>query len=118
MQRFRQFETGLTGREYSSAEVTRRGSITKTGNSQVRHVLIQAAWKYTRKPSESKRLREHWKSQPAAVAKIAQKAKERLHKRFRHLTAKGKLKQKAVVAIARELAGFLWAAAQVESTAA
>jgi transposase len=110
--------TGLTGREYSSAEVVRRGSITKTGNSQVRHVLIQAAWKYTRKPTESKRLREHWKSQPAAVAKIAQKAKDRLHRRFLHLTNKGKLKQKAVVAIARELAGFLWAAAHVEARAA
>jgi len=110
--------TGLTSREYSSAEVTRRGSITKTGNSQVRHVLIQAAWKYTRKPSESKRLREHWKTQPAAVEKIAQKAKDRLHKRFWHLTNKGKLKQKAVVAVARELAGFLWAAAHVETTAA
>jgi transposase len=110
--------TGLTGREYSSAAVVRRGSITKTGNAQVRHVLIQAAWKYTRKPSESKRLREHWKIQPAAVQKIAQKAKDRLYKRFWHLTNKGKLKQKAIVAIARELAGFLWAAAQVETTAA
>jgi len=110
--------TGLTGREYSSADVTRRGSITKTGNSQVRHVLIQAAWKYARLPKESKRLREHWKSQPAAVAKIAQKAKDRLHRRFLHLSNKGKIKQKVIVAIARELSGFLWAAAQVEATAA
>jgi len=109
--------TGLTGREYSSADVVRRGSITKTGNAQVRHILIQAAWKYTRKPSESKRLREHWKTQPAAVATIAQKAKDRLYKRFCHLTNNGKLRQKAVVAVARELAGFLWAAAQVESNA-
>ena len=110
--------TGLTGREYSSAAITRRGSITKTGNSHVRHVLIQAAWKYARRPKESKRLREHWKNQPAAVAKIAQKAKDRLHRRFLHLTHKGKIKQKTVVAIARELSGFLWAAAQVEATAA
>jgi transposase len=110
--------TGLTGREYSSADVVRRGSITKTGNAQVRHVLIQAAWKYTRKPSESKRLREHWKTQPASVQKIAQKAKDRLYKRFQHLTNAGKLKQKAVVAVAREFAGFLWAAAQVDDIAA
>jgi len=109
---------GLTGREYSSGEVTRRGSITKTGNAHLRHLLIQAAWKYTRKPLPSKRLIEHWKSQPAKVQSIAQKAKDRLYRRFLHLVNHGKLKQKAVVAIARELAGFLWAAAQVEATAA
>ena len=110
--------TGLTGREYSSAAVVRRGSISKTGNARVRHVLVQAAWKYARKPSESKRLREHWKTQPAAVARIAQKAKDRLHKRFCHLMNKGKVKQKTVTAVARELAGFLWAAGQVSNTAA
>jgi len=110
--------TGLTGREYSSASVVRRGSITKTGNARVRHVLIQAAWKYARKPSESKRLREHWKTQPASVNRVAQKARDRLHKRFCHLLAKGKVKQKAVTAVARELAGFLWAAGQLAETAA
>ncbi len=109
---------GLTGREYSSGPLVRRGSITKTGNARVRHLLIQAAWKYTRKPLWSERLREHWKTQPAAVETIAQKAKERLFKRYHHLVNRGKQKQKAVVAIARELAGFLWAVGQIEATAA
>ena len=109
---------GLTGREYSSGPLVRRGSITKTGNARVRHLLIQAAWKYTRKPMWSERLREHWKTQPAALETIAQKAKERLFKRYHHLVNRGKQKQKAVVAIARELAGFLWAAGQIEATAA
>jgi transposase len=108
---------GLTGREYSSGAMFRRGSITKTGNARVRHLLIQAAWKYTRKPLWSERLRDHWKTQPAALEKIAQKAKDRLHKRYHHLVNRGKQKQKAVVAIARELAGFLWAAGQIEATA-
>ena len=109
---------GLTGREYSSGPVVRRGSITKTGNAQVRHLLVQAAWKYVRTPLESKRLREHWKRQPAAVETIAQKARKRLHKRYYDLVNRGKPKQKAVVAMARELAGFLWSAGQIEATAA
>jgi transposase len=109
---------GLTGREYSSGPVVRRGAITKTGNAHVRHLLIQAAWKYTRKPVASKRLREHWKSQPAALEAIAQKARDRLYKRYHHLVNRGKAKQKAVVAVARELAGFLWSAGQIEATAA
>ncbi len=109
---------GLTGREYSSGAVVRRGSITKTGNARVRHLLIQAAWKYTRKPMWSKRLREHWNTQPAALEAIAQKAKDRLYKRYHYLVNRGKAKQKAIVAIARELAGFLWSAGQIEATAA
>ena len=109
---------GLTGREYSSGPLVRRGSITKTGNARVRHLLIQAAWKYTRKPMWSERLRDHWKTQPAALERIAQKAKDRLFKRYHHLVNRGKQKQKAVVAMARELAGFLWAAGQIEATAA
>ena len=109
---------GLTGREYSSGPWVRRGSITKTGNARVRHLLIQAAWKYTRKPLWSERLRAHWKTQPVALETIAQKAKERLFKRYHHLVNRGKQKQKAVVAIARELAGFLGAAGQIEATAA
>ena len=96
----------------------RTGSITKTGNARVRHILIQAAWKYTRKPMWSERLLEHWKTQPAALETIAQKAKSRLFKRYHHLVNRGKAKQKAIVAIARELAGFLWAAGQIEDTAA
>ena len=66
---------GTDGREYSSGAMFRRGSITKTGNARVRHLLIQAAWKYTRKPLWSERLRDHWKTQPAALEVIAQKAK-------------------------------------------
>jgi len=83
-----------------------------------RHLLIQAAWKYTRKPMWSKRLREHWNTQPAALEAIAQKAKDRLYKRYHYLVNRGKAKQKAIVAIARELAGFLWSAGQIEATAA
>jgi len=109
--------TGLTGSEYSSGAVVRRGSITKAGNAHVRHLLIQASWKYVRKPQLSKRLREHWKSQPAALESIAQKAKVRLHKRYWHLIHKGKSSQKAVVAVARELSGFLWAAGQIDPMA-
>ncbi len=108
---------GLTGREYSSGPLVRRGAITKTGNAQVRHLLIQAAWKYARKPLTSKRLKENWKTQPMALQRVAEKAKERLHKRFVYLVNKGKCRQKAIVAIARELAGFLWSVGKIEATA-
>jgi transposase len=111
--------TGLTGREYSSADVIKRRGITKAGNAHVRHMLIQAAWKYIHQPDRvCQRLREHWKTQPAALQTLSQKAKNRLYKRYWHLVKAGKAPQKAIVAVARELTGFLWAAAHVETTAA
>ena len=111
--------TGLTGREYSSGDVIKRRGITKAGNAHVRHILIQAAWKYIHQPDKvPPRLREHWKTQPAALETLSRKAKYRLHKRYWHLVNAGKARQKAIVAVAREFTGFLWAAAQVETTAA
>lgn len=101
---------GLVPSEHSSAERSRRGAITKAGNSHARRLLIEASWHYRHPPSLAAALKERRKGQPAAVIAIADKAQQRLYRRQRHLTARGKLPTQAVVAAARELSGFIWAA--------
>lgn len=109
---------GLVSREDSSGDRTRLGSITKAGNSHCRHVLVQAAWSYRHRPQTSVDLKRRQAGQPPAVITHAWKAQQRLHQRFTHLSYR-KRPQIAVVAVARELVGFLWAVMQdLESAAA
>jgi transposase len=98
---------GLTASEDSTGEKRRQGGLTKTGNSRARKTLIEAAWTYARaaKPSEHQAA-----GQPALVA-IADKARHRLSLRYRSLRIAGKRQTVAIAAVARELAGFVWAAA-------
>jgi transposase len=103
---------GLVPGEHSSGGRIRRGGITKTGNAHVRRVVVEAAWHYRHPPRVGTTLRRRQAGQPAAVIETAWKAQGRLHKRFRRLLGRGKLKQEAVVAVARELLGFLWAIAR------
>jgi transposase len=100
---------GLVPSEYSSGNSRRQGSITLAGNSHVRRLLIEAAWHYRHRPSVVS-LRRRRQGQPARVVALADKAMQRLHRRFNRMLEKGKPKPKVVVAIARELAGFVWAA--------
>jgi transposase len=102
---------GLVSREDSSGDRTRLGSITKAGNSHCRHVLVQAAWSYRHRPQTSVDLKRRQEGQPPAVITHAWKAQQRLHHRFNHLSYR-KRPQIAVVAVARELVGFLWAVMQ------
>ncbi len=102
---------GLVSREDSSGDRQRLGSITKAGNSHCRHVLIQAAWSYRHRPQTSVDLKRRQQGQPPAVVTHAWKAQQRLHQRFNHLSYR-KRPQIAVVAVARELVGFLWAVMQ------
>ena len=99
---------GLVSREDSSGDRTRLGSITKAGNSHCRHVLVQAAWSYRHRPQTSVELARRQQGQPPAVITHAWKAQQRLHKRYTHLAYR-KESRIAVVAVARELVGFLWA---------
>jgi transposase len=99
---------GLVAREDSSGPRERRGSITKAGNSHCRHVLVQAAWCYHYRPNLSAEIRRRQQGQPPAVIAHAWKAQQRLHQRYEHLAYR-KQPQIAVVAVARELVGFLWA---------
>ena len=99
---------GLIPSEWSSGDRSRHGPITKSGNSRCRRVLIEAAWHYRHKPAVGVALRNRQSGQPARVVAHALKAQHRLHKKFWGI-AHRKEKQKAIVAVARELAGFIWA---------
>jgi transposase len=103
---------GLVPGEDSSGEKHRRGRITRTGNALVRRVLVETAWHYQHRPSVGVALTRRRKGQPGRVIAIADKAQQRLCRRFRKLAAEHKPAPKIAVAIARELAGFVWAALQ------
>ena len=103
---------GLVPGENSTGEKHRRGRITRTGNALVRRLLVETAWHYQHRPGVGVALARRRKGQPARVIAIADKAQQRLCRRFRKLAAEHKPAPKIAVAIARELAGFLWAALQ------
>jgi transposase len=104
---------GLTPSERSSGPRTSRGSITKAGNPHVRWKLIESAWLYRRRPAVTVRMERRSKGVPQEVRDIAWKAQKRLHKRYWAMTQRGKRAQTTVVAVARELTGFIWAVGQV-----
>lgn len=99
---------GLTPSENSSGDELKRGRITKAGNGRVRSILVEAAWHYRHRPAVGAGLRQRRKGQPAPVIGIADKAMRRLYRRYHRLVMRGKDTRKIVVAIARELVGFLW----------
>ena len=100
---------GLIPSEHSSGQSVRRGSITKTGNSHVRRVLVEAAWTYKLPARKSKYLLRRQQGLPKSVCDISWKAQTRLCARYRRLIARGKSRQTTTVAIARELSAFMWA---------
>ncbi len=101
---------GLVPSEYSTGEDARRGSITKAGNTHARRILVEASWHYRHPPRLGSALVRRSQGQPKAVLAQAWQAQQRLHRRYRHLVGHGKRPPVAVVAIARELVGFVWAA--------
>lgn len=101
--------TGMVPSEHSSGPRSRRGAITKTGNSHLRRVLVEAAWHYRHRPRLNQRQKQLQPSWSPKVAETAWKAQERLHRRYLLLTAKSKPAGKIITALARELAGFAWA---------
>lgn len=104
---------GVVPSERSSGERECRGSITKTGNSHLRRVLVESAWHYRHSSVPGKTLKKRREGLPAEVLEIARKADKRLNKKYRSLINRGKDNRKAAVAVARELAGFIWAMGQV-----
>ena len=103
---------GLIPSEYSSAEKRRQGSITKAGNTHARRALVEGAWAYRYSAKVSRHLQLRLETQPKSIQDISWKAQVRLCKRYRRLIARGKHANQVVVAIARELVGFLWAIAK------
>jgi transposase len=96
----------------SSGDKERRGPITKTGNAHLRRILVEAAWSYRHRNVVSRDLAQRHRGCPPEMLSIARKAQDRLHRKFWRLTSRNKLGQVAAVAVARELAGFVWAIAQ------
>jgi transposase len=102
---------GLVPSLDQSGESRRPGAITTTGSSYARRLLVEAAWHYLPRPSLGPALAERRAGQPDHVLQIALRAKRRLHRLHQRLRARGKPGNVVTVAVARELACFLWAAA-------
>jgi transposase len=102
---------GLIPAEYSTGERRRHGSITTAGNTHARRALVEGAWASRYPATGSRPLHRRLEKQPQAIQDISWKAHVRRCKRSRRLRARGKHANQVVVAIARELVGFLWALA-------
>jgi transposase len=100
---------GLVPGEHSSGPKRRQGSITKAGNSAARRMLVEVAWHYQHSPRVSPIIAVRQDQLPKEITDIAWKAQLRLNAKFKRLVARRVMKNKAVVAVARELTGFVWA---------
>jgi transposase len=103
---------GLIPSEYSSGERRQQGAITKAGHTHARRALVEGAWAYRYPANVSRHLQLRLEQLPKPIHDISWKAQVRLCKRFRRLMARGKHANQVVVAIARELAGLMWAIAR------
>lgn len=101
--------TGLIPSEYSSGTRTRRGSITKAGPEGVRTALVESAWAYRYRPAIGATLRRRQAGADPGTLARSWKAQQRLHATCKKMTARGKPHGVVVTAVARELAGFVWA---------
>jgi transposase len=103
---------GLVPSEHTTGEHRRQGSITKTGNAHARRVLVEGAWAYRYPAKVSRHLPLRLEKVPKAIQDISWKAQVRLCQRYRRLVARGKQVNQVVVALARQMAAFVWAIAQ------
>lgn len=99
---------GLVPSESSSGKSVKRGPLTKTGNAHVRRILIEAAHHYRHRPVLSAALRKRQQGVSEEVLKISWETQQRLCRRLTHFQNSSKPRNKAIVALARELAGFIW----------
>jgi transposase len=115
---WRRFETapalsawlGLTPSLNQSGESSRQGAITKTGSMLARRLLVESAWHYGKQPRLGATLANRQAGQPDHILQITNRAQQRLYKVNTTMKARGKPHNVIVVACARQLAGFLWAA--------
>jgi transposase len=105
---------GLVPSLTQSGETSRQGAITKTGSTFARRLLVESAWHYSRQPRIGVTLHNRQQGQPDHVLQIANRAQHRLYRVHTRMRARGKPGNIAVVACARELACFLWAAATLD----
>jgi transposase len=100
---------GLVPSEASTGNTIKRGPITKAGNRRARRMLVECSWSYQHPPRVGRVKQQKVDAASPAVGAIAWKAQCRLYRRYRALIRRGKLKTVAITAVARELAGFIWA---------
>ena len=105
---------GLVPSEYSSGTSRVQGSITKTGNTHVRRLLVEAAWHHRARYVVGKTMRDRWDLAPAAARARGDEGNRRLHQRWVKFIERHKKPTIANVAIARELAGWCWSLAVLE----
>lgn len=105
---------GLVPSERSSGDSKRRGSITKTGNTHARRLLVEAAWHHKPQYVVGKVLRDRWEQAPEAARVRAHLGNQRLHRQWTKYAAHHKKHTVATTAIARELAGWCWSLATLE----
>jgi len=110
--------SGIVPSEDSSGNRKQRGSITKTGNSHLRRIAVEAAWSYRLPPGVGPALRKRQEGVSQEIKEIAWKAQHRLHKRYCRLAAARKDQRKIITALGRELLGFIWAIGIKAETAA
>jgi transposase len=106
---------GLVPAEHSSGGQRVQGSITKTGNTHARRLLVEGAWHHRKPYRPSQQLQRRQAGQPAMVRERAERGNRRLHQRWRRLDARGKRSTISVVAVARELAGWCWSLAVMQA---
>jgi transposase len=99
---------GVKPSEHSSGSKRRQGSITKTANSYVRKLLVEAAWSYRHMARVAPEIQRRHEGPLKAIIDRAWDAQLRLCQRYRKLVARGKNANIAIVAVARELVGFIW----------
>jgi transposase len=107
---------GLAPSEHSTGDKRRQSNITKAGNGHARRSLVESAWAYARQPYVSRALKQRQQGLSQEVIQISWRAQVRLCGRYRRLMARGKNKQKIIVAVARELCAFMWAIAVATSS--
>ncbi len=99
---------GMVPSESSSGGSQRRGGLTRTGNGHLRRLGVQSTWAYQR-GAPSSAIRARRRNVSDEVRRIAAKADERLHSKLMRLLHRQLPKPKAIAAVGREFAGFVWA---------
>ena len=105
---------GLVPSESSSGTSRSQGRITKTGNTHVRRLLVEAAWHHRRRNVAGAEMRRRWELAPAQARLRGQEGNRRLHARWQQFDARRKRPAVANIAVARELAGWCWSLAVMD----
>jgi transposase len=103
---------GVVPGERSSGDTRKQGRITKTGNAHLRYAVVENSWHYRHKPYVGPLLRKRQEGLSPEIKEIAWKAQCRLNRKYHKMVIRGKSTKTAVVAVARELIGFIWAIGQ------